>query len=94
MSINKEEVSVKIVEKKRLFKGLVISKKMKKTVTVSIDRVSRDPLVGKVIRTKHKFHVHDPLEEAKIGDCIEFYEGKPVSKSKYMYLHRILEKNQ
>jgi small subunit ribosomal protein S17 len=91
--IEKIEQSV-VAGKKRLQKGLVVSKKMQKTVTVLVERVFRDPLVGKVVKSKRKFHVHDPLDLAVEGDFIEFYEGRPVSKSKYMYLHKVLDKNQ
>ena len=40
-----------------------------------------------------KYKVH--LEKnglAKVGDVIEFYEGRPVSKTKYMYLARVVNK--
>ena len=29
-------------------------------------------------------------KQAKIGDIVEFYEGRPVSKTKYMYLARVV----
>lgn len=85
---NKNQVS----QKKRLYQGVVISKKMEKTATVMIERVYRHELVGKVMKTKKKFHVHDPMNESQVGDTVEFYEGKPVSKMKYMYLHKIVIK--
>jgi small subunit ribosomal protein S17 len=82
------------VNKKRIITGRVVSKKMEKTVTVKVERTYRHPLVGKVVFSYKKFHIHDPLEQAQVGDVVEFYEGKPVSKTKYMYLHRIVTSAQ
>ncbi len=77
---------------KRLRMGVVVSDKMDKTVVVESMRTYIHPRFEKVIRKKRKFKVHDPESKAKTGDQIEFYEGKPVSKTKYMYLAKVLEK--
>lgn len=82
-----------IIEKKHCFKGIVISKKMLSTATVVIERVFKDLRVNKIVRKKTKFHVHDPLNITKIGDEILFFEGKHISKIKYMYFHSIIDKN-
>ena len=71
--------------------GTVISDKMDKTVVVSVERVYRHPMFGKVLREKKTYKVHDPKEQAAIGDTVEFYEGRPVSKTKYMYLTRVVK---
>jgi small subunit ribosomal protein S17 len=73
------------------FKGVVISKKMLSTATVSIERVFKDDRVNKIVSKKTKFHVHDPLNATKVGDEILFYEGKHISKIKYMYFHSIVK---
>mgnify|MGYP003351609923 CR=1 FL=1 len=78
-------------KKKRLFVGEVLSDKMDKTVVVSVERVYRHPMFGKVLREKKTYKVHDPKEQAAIGDTVEFYEGRPVSKTKYMYLTRVVK---
>ncbi len=75
---------------KRLLKGRVISKKMQKTVTVEVKRTFMHPSVHKVITTNKTFHVHDPSDIAKVGDEVEFFEGRPISKTKYMHLHRVV----
>lgn len=75
---------------KRLKTGKVISDKMDKTIVVTLERTYVHPRVHKVIRTSRKFKVHDETKQAKVGDTVEFYEGKPVSKTKYMYLYRIV----
>lgn len=76
-----------IEKKKKLFCGRVIRKKMEKTVTVVVERVFRHLVLQKVIRKQTKFHVHDPLNQASIGDEILFYEGPHISKIKYMYFY-------
>jgi small subunit ribosomal protein S17 len=76
-------------EKKNLFTGKVISKKMSKTATVVVETTFKDPRVHKIIKKKKKFHVHDPLEVTKLGDQILFFEGKHISKIKYMYFYAV-----
>ncbi len=78
-------------KKKRLFVGEVLSDKMDKTVVVSVERVYRHPVFGKVLKEKKTYKVHDPKQEASVGDVVEFYEGRPVSKTKYMYLTRVVK---
>ncbi len=85
--MNKEQI-----KPKRLRMGVVVSDKMDKTVVVEAMRTYIHPRFEKVMRKIKKFKVHDPENKAKIGDQIEFYEGKPVSKTKYMYLSKVLEK--
>ncbi len=73
--------------------GKVVSDKMQKTVVVSVVHVRRHPLFGKVLKTVKNYKVHDPLTQAKVGDLVEFFEGKPVSKTKFMYLSKVVRKS-
>ena len=75
---------------KKILTGTVVSDKMSKTVVVEIERTFRHPLFNKTVRVKRKFKVHDEQGQAKVGDIVAFYEGKPVSKTKYMYLERVI----
>lgn len=79
-------------KKVKFFVGEVVSDKMDKTVVVNITRTVKHPVFGKVIKKTKKYKVHDPLRQASIGDVVEFFEGRPVSKTKYMYLSRIVRK--
>lgn len=79
--------------RKKFLSGVVISDKMDKTVVVKTQRTYRHALLGKTMRSLKKYKVHDESNAAKVGDTIEFYEGKPVSKTKYMYLERVVEKD-
>ena len=83
-------VATKKSLKKVLF-GTVVSDKMDKTVVVKPERTLRHPLLGKTMRSLKNYKVHDEKNEAKVGDQIEFYEGKPSSKTKYMYLGRVVK---
>ncbi len=76
---------------KKMFIGEVLSDKMDKTVVVKCRRTYRHPLLHKTIFINKKYKVHDELEQASIGDQIEFYEGRPMSKTKYMHLNRIVK---
>ncbi len=80
-------------QKKRMHIGEVVSDKMDKTVVVNLPRSFKHKQFHKTIRTLKKYKVHDENNSAKVGDVIEFYEGRPVSKTKCMYLARIVKTN-
>jgi small subunit ribosomal protein S17 len=62
--------------------GRVVSDRMDKTVVVSIERLVKHPTVGRYVRQRSKFKVHDEKNECRIGDTIRFMETRPVSKDK------------
>ncbi len=76
---------------KKMFVGTVVSDKMEKTVVVEYERAFKHKDFHKILRSTKKYKVHDENSVAKIGDKIEFFEGRPVSKTKYMYLHRVIQ---
>jgi len=82
---------VKEKKQKSLYKGIVVSDKMDKTVVVEAERDYIHKLLGKVMRKVKKYKVHDEKGLAKKGDVVEFYEGRPVSKTKFMYLARVVK---
>lgn len=75
---------------KKMYTGVVVSDKMTKTVVVECQRAFKHELFQKIVKTVKKYKVHDEQSLAKMGNIVEFYEGAPKSKSKYMYLHRIV----
>jgi len=77
--------------KKRLI-GKVISDKMKKTITVLVERWKEHPKYKKRFKVRKKYHAHDEKEEAKIGDIVMIEESRPYSKTKKFKLVKILEK--
>ncbi len=84
-------MDVKEKVNRRLYTGAVISDKMEKTVVVEITTTFKDKRFHKIRRKTKKYKIHDENGTAKKGDVVEFYEGKPVSKTKYMYLARIVK---
>jgi small subunit ribosomal protein S17 len=80
-------------QKKRTLIGEVVSNKMDKTVVVNLPNAFKHKQFHKTIRTSKKYKVHDENNSAQVGDIIEFYEGRPVSKTKCMYLARIVKTN-
>jgi small subunit ribosomal protein S17 len=75
---------------KRILTGEVISDKMDKTIVVKTVFTFMDPLFHKIRKKVKNYKVHDEQEVAKMGDTVEFYEGRPVSRHKYMYLARVV----
>ena len=44
---------------KKVLKGIVVSDKPNKTITVSVERKYQHPVLKKVIKSKKKYSVHD-----------------------------------
>lgn len=84
---------VETSKNKSVFVGHVVSDKMNKTITVRVDRTVRHPQYGKTMRVSKKYKVHDEQRVAKVGDVVEFYTVRPISKTKYMMLHRVVTAN-
>ena len=68
--------------RRKLRVGKVVSDRMDKTVVVSIERLVKHPTVGRYVRRRKKFKVHDEKNECRIGDVIRFAETRPMSKDK------------
>jgi small subunit ribosomal protein S17 len=79
-------------EQRRALVGVVTSDKMEKTVVVEVERVSRHPLYGKVVKTHKKYKAHDENNEARQGDTVQIRECRPVSKDKKFFVEQILER--
>ncbi len=90
-------VGTQISEKVRTGKpkerqGLVTSNKSDKTITVQIDSARRHPVYEKIVRQRHKIHVHDPENEANVGDLVRVIETRKLSKTKHWRLIEVIEK--
>jgi small subunit ribosomal protein S17 len=62
--------------------GRVVSNKMNKSVTVSIERLIKHPVYGKYIRRTSKVTAHDESNECREGDVVAISECRPISKNK------------
>ena len=67
---------------KKILKGIVVSDKPNKTITVSIERKYQHPVLKKVIKSKKKYNVHDENNKYKNGDKVSIIECRPYSKTK------------
>jgi small subunit ribosomal protein S17 len=72
--------------------GLVTSDKSDKTITVQIDSARRHPVYEKIVRQRHKIHVHDERNEAGEGDVVRVIETRKLSRTKHWRLVEIVEK--
>ena len=77
----------------RAVTATVISNKMDKTVSVSVERLIKHPVYGKYIRRTTKLLVHDENNECNSGDTVMISECRPLSKHKSWRLVRVLERS-
>ncbi len=78
-------------QRKRLV-GRVTSDKMDKTVVVTVERLSRHPLYGKVVKRARNFKAHNEDNQAKPGDLVRIVETRPMSHDKRWTVEAILRK--
>ena len=62
--------------------GRVVSNKMQKSVTVSVERLVKHPAYGKFIRRTTKVMAHDEEGSCREGDTVAIVECRPLSKRK------------
>ncbi|MFC2968873.1 30S ribosomal protein S17 [Acidimangrovimonas pyrenivorans] len=67
---------------KRILQGTVTSDKNDQTITVSVERRFKHPLLHKTVRKSKKYRAHDAENQFKVGDTVRIMECAPVSKSK------------
>lgn len=72
--------------------GRVASNKMRKTITVIVERRVKHPLYKKYVRRSTKIHAHDECESCKIGDWVYIEQCRPLSKTKSWRVSRIAAK--
>lgn len=87
------EDTKEVVERgRRTVTGRVISDKMDKTVSVSVERLIKHPAYGKYIRRTTKVLAHDESNECKAGDKVTISECRPISKRKAWQVVNIVER--
>ncbi|MEO0859736.1 MAG: 30S ribosomal protein S17 [Pseudomonadota bacterium] len=67
---------------KRILQGVVTSDTNAQTVTVSIERRFKHPLLQKTVRKSKKYRAHDETNQFKVGDIVRIQECPPKSKTK------------
>lgn len=66
--------------------------RMQKTVVVEVVRRTRDPVYGKYIKRRKRFHAHDEKNEFCTSDVVEIIESRPLSRTKRWVVIRLVER--
>jgi small subunit ribosomal protein S17 len=77
---------------RKVYTGTVVSDKMDKTITVTVNTYKKSPLYGKRVKVSKKYHVHDEDGLAGIGDTVTIMETRPLSKTKRFRLLEVVAK--
>jgi len=89
---NKDDTKAVAEKNRRKVTGRVVSDKMNKTVSVSIERLIKHPVYGKYIRRTTKVLAHDESNECKAGDRVTISECRPMSKNKAWQVVEVVER--
>jgi small subunit ribosomal protein S17 len=76
----------------RTLTGIVVSNKMNKTISVSVERLVKHPTYGKYVRRTTKLLAHDENNECRAGDTVAIAECRPLSRHKAWRLVRVIER--
>ncbi len=78
--------------RRKVRRGIVVSDKMQKTITVKVERLMLHPMYKKFIKRSKTFFVHDEENTARVGDFVQIVETRPLSKNKRWRLESIITK--
>ena len=92
MATEKKAAAAEARPYRKVRRGLVVSDKMDKTITVKIESRVKHPLYGKVMSRSSKVKAHDENNTAGIGDFVVIAETRPLSATKNWRLVEIVEK--
>ena len=76
---------------RKVYQGRVVSGKMDKTITVSVETKKNHPIYGKRMNYSKKYKVHDENNTAKVGDIVKIMETRPLSATKRFRLLEVVE---
>ena len=91
-NVSENSTVINEAKKQRTITGRVVSNKMDKTVSVSVERKVKHPLYGKYMRRSTKYMVHDEENACNEGDVVTITECTPISKNKAWRLVEIVER--
>ncbi len=80
--------------RRKMLTGRVISDKMEKTRIISIERITKHPLYGKIVRRTKRYKYHDENNQSHTGDLVKIMETRPLSKDKRWRLVEVIEKSK
>jgi len=73
--------------------GKVVSTKMNKTVVVEVERWVTHPIYKKRLKRTARFSARNDIS-VNLGDKVEILETKPVSKTVFFKVNKVLEKSK
>jgi small subunit ribosomal protein S17 len=76
----------------RTLTGTVVSNKMQKTVSVSVERLVKHDRYSKYIRRTTQLLAHDEASECKEGDLVEIAECRRLSARKAWKVVRVVKR--
>lgn len=71
--------------------GIVVSKKMSKSLVVRIENLVKHPYYQKRYKIHRRICVHDEKNATKVGDRVEIEECRPISKTKSWKIVEIIK---
>ena len=77
---------------RKVYQGRVVSDKMDKTITVSVETYVNHKVYGKRVKYSNKYKAHDENNEAKVGDTVTIMETRKLSATKRFRLVSIDKK--
>ena len=77
---------------RKVYRGVVVSDKMDKTIVVEIQTSKQHSKYGKRVKFSTKLHAHDEENVAKVGDVVEVMATRPLSATKRFRLVKVVEK--
>lgn len=79
--------------RRKVRRGVVVSDKMQKTVTVKVERLVLHSMYKKFIKRTKTFFAHDEENSARIGDIVQIVETRPLSKNKHWRVESIITRS-
>jgi small subunit ribosomal protein S17 len=79
-------------KKTSVLTGKVVSNKMDKTITVSVERMVTHATYGKILRRRTKIKAHDEKNTCNEGDIVTITQCRPISRHKSWTLVEIVER--
>jgi small subunit ribosomal protein S17 len=76
----------------RTLTGRVVSNRMQKTITVSVERLVKHGKYGKYVRRTTKLLAHDENGECREGDLVDITECRRLSSRKSWRLVRVVKR--
>jgi small subunit ribosomal protein S17 len=76
----------------RTLTGKVVSSKMDKTITVSVERMVTHATYGKILRRRTKIKAHDEKNVCNEGDVVTITQCRPISRHKSWTLVEVIER--